>query len=117
MKKRILICGGREFADSAMVASAMAYLETFIDPQYCIIQGGAKGADRLAGDYAKLKGRPCIVMYANWDVYGKRAGTLRNTWMLNYAGPDLVVAFPGGRGTADMIKQARGAGIDVWEVK
>jgi hypothetical protein len=35
--------------------------------------------------------------------------------MLEY-GPDLVVAFPGGRGTADMVRRAKAAGCEVLEV-
>ena len=33
--------------------------------------------------------------------------------MLDEGKPDLVVAFPGGRGTADMIRKAEGAGVPV----
>ena len=58
-----------------------------------------------------------IEMRANWDYYETSAGTIRNTWMIKYATPDLIVAFPGGTGTANMIKQSRAAGIDVFEVK
>lgn len=32
------------------------------------------------------------------------------------ARPDLVVAFPGGRGTADMVRRATAAGIEVIRV-
>jgi hypothetical protein len=37
--------------------------------------------------------------------------------MLEEGKPDLVVAFPGGRGTANMVKQVRGTGVNVLEVK
>jgi hypothetical protein len=53
---------------------------------------------------------------AQWDRYGEAAGPIRNAWMLEFGKPDLVVAFPGGRGTADMISKARKAGIEVCEV-
>jgi len=33
--------------------------------------------------------------------------------MLDEGKPDLVVAFDGGRGTANMVKQAKAAGIQV----
>jgi hypothetical protein len=36
--------------------------------------------------------------------------------MLEEGKPDLVVAFPGGTGTANMVKQARAAGVEVLEV-
>lgn len=50
---------------------------------------------------------------APWDTMGAGAGRVRNLWMLEYGRPDLVVAFPGGHGTADMISKARKAGIPV----
>jgi predicted Rossmann-fold nucleotide-binding protein len=40
---------------------------------------------------------------------------MRNARMLTYK-PDLVIAFPGGRGTEDMISQARTAGVTVTKV-
>lgn len=36
--------------------------------------------------------------------------------MLDLAKPDVVVAFKGGRGTADMVRRAREAGVKVIEV-
>ena len=36
--------------------------------------------------------------------------------MLDEGKPDLVIAFPGGKGTADMARRAREAGIEVIEV-
>jgi ABC-type sugar transport system substrate-binding protein len=36
--------------------------------------------------------------------------------MLDEGKPDIVVAFPGGTGTADMVRRARKAGVVVIEV-
>lgn len=52
---------------------------------------------------------------ADWDKYGKRAGYLRNVQMLDEGKPDLVVAFPGGKGTAMMVKLAKERGVRVIE--
>lgn len=117
MKRRILICGGREYNDSATFEQVMKYLKQWFAQDFCIIHGQARGADRLAAAWAFFEGCPMIVMPANWEYYGKAAGHIRNSWMLKYALPDLVVAFPGGRGTENMIRQARCANIDVFEVK
>jgi len=35
--------------------------------------------------------------------------------MLDEGKADLVVAFPGGRGTANMLSQARAADVRVWQ--
>lgn len=54
---------------------------------------------------------------AEWNKYGKQAGILRNQAMIDLHSPTLIVAFPGGTGTADMIARARKAGIPVLEIK
>jgi hypothetical protein len=51
---------------------------------------------------------------ADWARDGRGAGFLRNERMLAEAKPHLVVAFPGGRGTAHMVARAEAAGVAVW---
>jgi hypothetical protein len=53
---------------------------------------------------------------ADWGQYGAPAGPIRNKTMLTQGRPDVVLAFPGGTGTADMKRQARRAGVRVVEV-
>lgn len=102
MEKRLLVCGGRNFSDRE-------YLEKFLDNLQVgesfttLIHGAARGADRLAGIWAKSRGLEVIEVPAEWDRYGRAAGPIRNNEMLKHS-PDLVVAFPGGVGTAHMIK-------------
>lgn len=112
---RILVCGGRDFADRDLVFRTLDALahRTIID---AVIEGDARGADRIAGYWARkgrIKNLKFPILPAEWDAYGKSAGPIRNRRMLAEGRPDLVVAFPGGRGTADMVRAARAAGIDV----
>ncbi len=104
---KVLVCGGRDFFDSPKIFKILDQYEEMT----CLIQGGARGADSLAKRYAELKGIPVITMEPNWKHYNKAAGTIRNGWMLHFAKPDAVVAFPGGRGTQDMIDQAIAYGL------
>jgi hypothetical protein len=53
---------------------------------------------------------------ADWNTHGRAAGPIRNQRMLDEVKPELVVAFPGGRGTADMVRRAREAGVNVYLV-
>jgi UDP-N-acetylmuramoylalanine-D-glutamate ligase len=53
---------------------------------------------------------------ADWKLHGKSAGHIRNQQMLDESKPDIVIAFPGGRGTANMIKRAKKAGVEVFQV-
>lgn len=80
----------------------------------CVVQGGAKGADALAKAWAVTCGVPMIEVPANWGFYDLGAGTLRNGWMLEFVKVELVIAFPGGRGTDNMVSLAkRQGGIDI----
>lgn len=117
LKSRILICGGRNFKDYALFTSSMLYIKQFFEKDFVVIQGMAQGADRMAMMWAFNQGIPLINMPANWTYYSHGAGPVRNGWMLRFGLPDLVIAFPGGEGTADMVKQAREWGCDVWEPK
>lgn len=81
-----------------------------------IIHGGATGADSAAGDFANVHFCQELCFPADWNKYGMSAGPIRNKQMLDEGCPDLVVAFPGGKGTANMVAQAKKAGIKVIEV-
>jgi SLOG family YspA-like protein len=108
--KRVLVCGGREYNDTKRVNRAMREVQERYGIA-CVIEGGARGADYLAKLWAEGQGIPVIEMRANWNRYGKRAGHIRNGWMIEHGKPDLIVAFPGGRGTEDMCAQTSAAGL------
>lgn len=114
---RVLVCGGRDFADYDAVRAALdpLYLKTAVDC-FAIIQGGATGADKLAREWCGNRYVRCYNFPADWKQYGRAAGPLRNAQMIAEGRPDLVLAFPGGRGTADMVAKAKAAGIPVQRV-
>lgn len=114
MTRRILVCGGRDYNRTAMVCSVLDRLHAQ-DPISFVIHGNARGADSEAKYWAKSRGVKDIACPAEWSKHGKRAGPIRNQNMLGH-GPVLVVAFPGGRGTVDMVKRAKAAGLPVMEV-
>ena len=107
-KERVLVCGGRDFQDYAMLEG---YLDR-IDPQL-IIHGDAPGADRLANKYALSRDLPMEVYPADWENLGRSAGPRRNIQMLKEGKPTLVVAFPGGKGTEHMANIAARSGVPV----
>lgn len=110
----VLVCGGRDFSDSRAVFRALRAVNEKhgID---MVIHGGATGADERAAAWALANGVPVAEVKANWGLFGAKAGPIRNRAMLKLQ-PGAVVAFPGGKGTANMVKQAKAAGIPVWEV-
>lgn len=119
---RVLVCGGREFDDWLLLNETLKRLYTSCGTEsLTVIQGGAKGADFLARVWCKYMNLTCLKVSheeypADWKQYGKIAGSIRNQQMLDKGKPDLVVAFPGGRGTADMVRRAKKAGVEVIEV-
>ena len=113
---RVLVCGGRDFADRDLVARTLAPYrpQPITAPsEHKIIHGGAAGADTLAREWAEVYGVPYREFPADWKTHGRAAGPIRNQRMIDEGKPDLVVAFPGGRGTADMIRRAEAAGVPV----
>ena len=119
-RRRILVCGGREFDDwDKLIKVLYPYLCEDKDPFW--IAGGAKGADFLVRVFLKTQYNDITKYYkeypADWKKYGYKAGPLRNTQMLVEGKPTLVIAFPGGSGTADMVRQARQAGVEVREIE
>ena len=110
----ILVCGGREYGNqqavSAQLDAARAhYGEVFI------VHGGARGADYMAGIWCRQRGVLCATVAADWINHKRAAGPRRNTAMLLLQ-PHVCLAFPGGAGTADMVRKARAAGIPTYEV-
>lgn len=112
---RIVVTGGRDFADSAAVAKALAavHRKHNID---LLIHGAARGADTLAANWARRAGIQVASFAADWRTHGKAAGIMRNQSMLGIGKPDACVAFAGGRGTADMVARCTKAGLPVWKV-
>lgn len=112
---RVLVCGGRHFNDQVSVVDALNVLAA-THGNLTVIEGGATGADRHARKWAYYNGHAIQTFQADWSKYGRAAGPIRNQQMLDEGKPDLVLAFPGGRGTADMTNRAKAAGVCVQEV-
>jgi len=115
---RWIVCGGRAFSDARTLSRVLTGLAAHYwargwHPK--IISGGAKGADSLAVLWASTRGIPFQVFYADWATHGKAAGPKRNQAMLDATDGSfrLVVAFPGGRGTADMVARAMRSNVPV----
>lgn len=79
------------------------------NPIELLIAGGAAGADSLAADWAAYRNVKAQIFRADWENEGRSAGPKRNQRMIDEGKPHMVIAFPGGRGTADMVP-ARGGG-------
>lgn len=129
---RVLVCGGRDYADKAKVFEVLDYINQNRAKISLVIHGAATGADDLGREWANERGveddpypalwtwleapNAVIKRRADGTAYNANAGPDRNAKMLAVGKPDAVVAFPGGRGTNGMIEKARMAGVRVWEI-
>lgn len=113
---RVLVCGGRNYNDTDRIFNTLYKIDAHRGPITCIIHGCATGADTQGRIWAEHHGRKHVPFRPDWSAHGKAAGPLRNARMLTEGKPDLVVAFPGGRGTDDMKNRARCAGIEIIEI-
>jgi len=109
---KVIVTGGREFNNEEFVKKILNDFHS----KNCITelaQGGARGVDTIAARWAKDLGIPIKTYYADWNRYGHLAGPLRNEEMANDFKPDIVLAFPGEKGTRNMIKIASKLKIEI----
>lgn len=110
---KVIIAGGRTYALSRIDYALLDGLHR----QYAfmeVVHGDQAGADRCGKAWAAQRGIPCRAFPADWKMHGRAAGPLRNSAMVAYVGAGgLLVAFQGHRGTADIVKKAVRAGLDV----
>ena len=111
---KVLICGDRHWTDRTKIVSWIAKLK---DQGFdTVIEGEARGADTMAREEALNAHIKVIAVPADWKIYGRSAGPIRNKEMLCHY-PDLVVAFHSdiehSKGTKNMIEQAKKAEIEV----
>lgn len=109
---KVLVCGGRDFNDAEYVFHILDGLHV-AELITQVISGGARGADTLGERWAVTRHVELRRFPAEWDKYGGSAGPRRNQQMIDEGQPDMVVAFPGGKGTQDMVRRAHLHGIRV----
>ena len=115
MAMRVLVCGGRDYQDYGTV-------EKVLDDYHkehnitVIIHGAATGADMLGEKWAKFNEILYCGIPAKWKEHNKAAGPIRNKWMAENMRVQHVIAFPGGNGTRNMIKEAKTREIPVLEI-
>jgi NADPH:quinone reductase-like Zn-dependent oxidoreductase len=109
---RILVCGGRHFEDAEKIHRELSRLH-WRRPVTVLIHGSVSGVGIAAEAWARRIGIAVVRYPPNWEFFGKRAEALRNAFMIEDSRADLVLAFPGGRHTADLAARASDAGIAV----
>ena len=110
---RVLICGDRNWTDWATILSIVMGFR----PGTVVIEGEARGADRITRRCAEACGLEVEGCPADWHRFGPAAGPIRNTHMLQFLKPDFGIAFhtnlSASKGTADMVRKLQRAGKPV----
>lgn len=109
----VLVCGGRNNRDPRAIDAALRPLLDEHGHLLEIIHGGCEGIDADAHEWAQWNDVHVRVYKADWANFGKAAGPIRNQRMLDEGKPVLVLAYPGGAGTRDMVRKAEAAGVRV----
>lgn len=117
MSDRVLVTGSRDYTNRPKVYRVLRNYHARHGISL-IIEGGARGADRFAHDWAIENGVPVATFPADWARYGRAAGPVRNKEMLEIGQPDIVFAFPLGelrntKGTKNMVELAQRARVKV----
>lgn len=76
-----------------------------------VISGCAVGADRLGEQYARINKLPILFFPADWDMYGKQAGYLRNEEMAGHAEAVLILWDGNSKGSHHMMDIAKRDGL------
>lgn len=113
---KVILCGSRDWDDQHPIFLTIAGLKAMceaIGEELVIVHGAQRGADSIAGEIGTSLGIRVIPVPAEWDLYKKGAGTIRNQKMLDEHNISAVYAFrlPGfSPGTDDMVSRSKDAG-------
>lgn len=108
---KAIIAGGRDYVATDSTWRFLDDVHRF-HPITEVVSGGARGADAAGERWAEMRGIPIRRFPADWNKHGKGAGPIRNQQMAEYA--DALIAFPGGRGTSDMLRRAHDLRLPIY---
>lgn len=111
---KVIVAGGRDFKRTKWGREVLDALHSEIEFTE-VVCGMARGADTMGRYWAHDHHIPVKQFPAKWDKYGAAAGPIRNGQMAAYA--DVLIAFPGGKGTANMVKQAKQHGLIIYDFR
>ena len=109
---KLIIAGGRDYE---FTETDYMHLDDMLHHVVEVVSGCCRGADRCGEKWAAKWGIPVKRFRADWAFHGNAAGPFRNGQMAAYA--DCLAVFPGGRGTEDMIRQAREHRLTVYDFR
>lgn len=106
---KVIIAGGRSFKDYQLLKLECDKIlsQKKLTEEIQIVSGGADGADKLGEQYAKQRGYIVKRFEAEWGIYDKAAGPIRNKQMADYADAAIIFWNNFSKGAANMILQCQ----------
>lgn len=122
---RIIIAGGRDFNNYNYLREGVKNIISLLERENPgitesieFVSGGARGADSLGEQFANYEGYPVKRFPAEWKIYGRKAGPIRNEQMAKYAAQDqgVLIAFwdHKSKGTESMIRLAHANRVRIY---
>lgn len=111
----IVLTGGRDHGDRDLVVNVLNKL----NPKGIIVGDCPTGVDLFVREWCQEQNANYTVFEADWDKHHLAAGPLRNRNMINFASllGAILIAFKGGKGTANCVKEAKARNMIVLEAK
>lgn len=115
---RVVVAGSRACTDEGFIWNVLEWHKwNWLEiPSWC--SGGAKGVDTIAEDYLTSRDYDFTRFDADWNLYGKPAGFIRNRHMIEWAledpnGLSVLIAILEGvsKGTRHTINLALDLGV------
>lgn len=118
---KLLICGSRDWSEPVPIEAMVRGFKAIYESELLIIEGEAPGADWWAGYHAVANDVERQGFRADWALYGKAAGSIRNQRMLDEGKPQATIAFANdlkvSKGTADMVRRSLEAEIPTYQFR
>ena len=111
---KLIVAGTRTFSDFQLAESEILKIAT---PEDTILSGCARGADEIGEKIARKYGMKIERYPADWSLYGRMAGPIRNEQMAKNADSCIVFWDGESRGTRSMIELAKKYHLNLFVVK
>mgnify|MGYP001809727201 CR=1 FL=1 len=109
---KVIVSGSRDFTNYSLFEAMMFdVLKPSELANITILEGGCRGTDMMAREFAIKWGVKWVEFPADWEKHGQSAGPIRNAELVKEG--EMLIAFINirSKGTKDIITKATAAGL------
>jgi len=118
------VSGTRKWTDYENFSEIMTMVFVALQEAYmldreemAVVSGGARGVDEMAEIWAREMNLSAFVIKPNWKRWGRVAGPIRNSKIVELADSLVTFSSPDSTGTVDTLKKARKKGIPILHIE